>query len=71
MEHRNIYRYDQALQKTIPPDSAYTFQLVCFVAITLGLYSSNTIVIGLSFLEKEPNSFECFYDEGASISNLE
>ena len=30
--------------------------------MTVAMYSTNPIVSGISFLEKEPNSYECYYD---------
>ena len=32
------------------------------MAISFGMYSTNIVVSGISFMELEPKNFECFYE---------
>ncbi len=38
---------------------AMSWQKVAFFMMTLGILSVNPIQLGMQFLEKEPNKFEC------------
>ena len=60
------------MENTIPDDrqtiiqkliGTNVFQLLTFVTIVLGMTSTNVQVFGIAFLEKEPSSFQCYYDE--------
>ena len=67
----NVLRYDEAISYTIP-NTPHKFvhrvfgtnilQMIAFIGISFGLYSTNVIITGLAFLQKEPNGFECYYD---------
>jgi len=71
MNGMNSLTFEQAIGRTIPKEpKTFThyiigtnlFQLFVFLSVTMGMYSAAPLIDGMPYLEKEPNSFKCYYD---------
>jgi hypothetical protein len=56
-----VYRYNEAVNNTIPKGRKSWFQVFTFILISISMYSANPVIMGISFLQKEPAKLECVF----------